>query len=186
MKIDNNLKLNIIKIIKKEQLKIISILEDSYIQKCNFIDYEDKLLEADENTKKLVEQIEQKSQYFKKEVSSEDEMLELFDRFFEDINPLIDNILTHYKLYKSTNFQENYTVPHNVSVLIIINILNDYINFLTKMEGAILGLYNKDIILKIDVDEHICIGQYFQANSNKSIFMPILTSFGVGYLFGNL
>ena len=186
MQIDNNLKLNIIKIIKKEQLKIITILEDNYTQKDNFIDYEDELLEADENTKKLVEQIEQKSQYFKKEVSSENEMLELFDRFFEDINPLIDNILTHYELYKSTNFEENSIVPHNISTLIILNILNDYINFLTKLEGAILGIYNKDVILKIDVDEHICIGEYFQANSNKSIFMPILASFGVGYLFGNL
>ncbi len=181
-----NLKLNIITSIKKEQLKIIDILENNYTKKPNSIDYEDELNQVDEITKGLITLVEKKSKYFIQLVSSEDEMLKLFDRFFNEINPIIDEIMSHYIHYKASTSSEMRSLAHNTSLLIVQNILNDYLNFLIKFEGAILGLYEKSVILKIDVKEEIEIIQYFQKNENQSIFMPLLLSFGVGYLVGDM
>lgn len=52
-----NLKLNITTTIKKEQLKIIDILENRYASKSNFINYEDELNQADSDTKDLVKKL---------------------------------------------------------------------------------------------------------------------------------
>lgn len=182
----DNLKLNIITTIKEEQLKIIDVLEDIYTPKSNFIDYEDELNQLDVNTEELVKLIEEKAHYFTKVVSSEDEMLNLFDKFFYEINPIVAKITSHYILYKKSDLSEIETIAHNASLLITKNILNDYLNFLIKLEGAILGLYSKNVILKIDVKEQIEIIQYFQTNENKSMFMPLLLSFGAGYLVGDM
>ncbi|MDQ7044584.1 MAG: hypothetical protein Q9M32_01530 [Sulfurimonas sp.] len=181
-----NLKLNIITTIKKEQLKIIDILENRYASKSNFIDYEDELNQADSDVKELLEQIEEKSHYFTKVVNSEDEMLNLFKDFFEKINPYINKITIKYKNYKKDEVAESKIFQHHITVLIIQDILNHYINFLVKLESAILGLYDKQVVLNINVNEQIEIIEFVQNNTNQSIFMPLLLSFGAGYLVGDL
>lgn len=184
---DDKLILNILKTIKKEQLKIIDILEDNYVIKANFIDYEDGLSCVDDVTKELVKQIEKKANYFTKVVNSEDEMLKLFDKFFSEINPILNQLIKQYKLYKTTSKTTDDNIfAKNISLLIIDAILNDYINFLVKLEGAILGLDSKNVILNIDAKEHIELIEVYQENSSHSIFTSVLLSLGAGYLIGNM
>lgn len=183
---DDKLKLNILTIIKKEQLQIMDILEDNYSRRNKYLDYEDELSQADSDTKELVEQIEEKSQYFTKVVNSEDEMLNLFKDFFEEINPYINKIATKYKNYKKDEASDSKIFQHHITVLIVQDILNDYINFLAKLEGAILGLYDKQVVLNINVNEQIEIIEFVQKNTNQSIFMPLLLSFGAGYFMGDI
>ncbi|WP_457748672.1 hypothetical protein [Sulfurimonas sp.] len=180
------LKLNIITTIKKEQLKIIDILENDYTQKSYSIDYEDELNAVDTETKELIALIEKKSKYFTQELKSEDEVLKLFDKFFTEINPIIERIISHYLFYKKSVVSDTERVPHNTSLLIVQNICNDYLHFLIKLEAAVLELNCKNVILKIDAKEVIEIIQYFQEKEKQSIFMPMLLSFGVGYLVGDM
>jgi len=182
---NDKLQLNIMTIIKKEQLKILDILEHSYSQSNKYLDYEDELLHADNDTKELIKQIKKKSHYFTKVVNSEEAMLNLFKDFFEEINPYIDKITTKYISYKKDEISERKIFQHHITVLIIQDILNDYINFLVKLEAAILGLYDKQIDLNINVDEQIEIIDFVQQNTNQSIFMPLLLSFGAGYFLGD-
>lgn len=181
-----NLKLNIITTIKKEQLKIIDILEDNYTPKNNFIDYEEELNQVDADTKELIILIRDKAQYFIKVVNSEDEMLNLFKDFFDKINPYINKITIKYKNYKKDDVSDSKIFQHHITVLIIQDILNNYIHFLMKLEGAILGLYDKQVVLNINVKEHIEIIEFVQTNTNQSIFMPLLLSFGAGYFIGDM
>ncbi len=183
---DDKLKLNVLTIIKKAQLKIIDTLEDDYSKTSKYLDYEDGLSQVDSDTRELVEQIEEKSHYFTIVVDSEDEMLNLFKDFFEEINPYINKITTKYKNYKKDEASDFEIFQHHMTVLVVQDILNDYINFLVKLEGAILGLYDKQVVLNIKVNEQIEIIEFVQKNTDQSIFMPLLLSFGAGYLFGDV
>jgi len=177
----------IITIIKKEQLEIVNILEDnSYLQNNRYLDYEDELLQADNDIKELIEQIKKKSHYFNQTVKSEDAMLTLFKDFFKEINPYTNKIIDKYKNYKKDAVCESKIFQYNITVLIIQNILNDYINFLIKLESAILGLNDKQVVLNININEQIEIIKFIQTNTNQSIFMPLLLSFGAGYLLGDV
>ena len=183
---DDKLKLNIIIIIKKEQLKIMDILEDDYPQNNQYLNYEDELSQADNDTKELIKQIEKKSKYFTKIAKSEDELLNLFKDFFKEINPYMDKITMQYKNFKKDKISNSKIFQHHITILIIQDILNDYINFLVKLESSVLGLYNKKVVFKIDVKEEIDIIEFVQKETNQSIFMPLLLSFGAGYFVANI
>ncbi|MBL0709036.1 MAG: hypothetical protein JJW00_08315 [Sulfurimonas sp.] len=182
---DDELKLNIITIIKKEQLNVVEILGDSYTARSRYLDYESELSQADKDTKIVIRKIEKMSHHFSKTVDTKEEMLKLFTDFFQEINPHMEKIKQKYRDFKRDKPTQNSLFPNHISILIIQKILQDYISFLIKLEGGVLGIYDKEVIYMVDVEEQIEIIDFVQNNTNQSIFMPLLLSFGIGYLVGS-
>ncbi len=133
----------------------------------------------------LIESIKTESYVFNMEFENESEMLEAIDSFFISIHHhSLDDIIEMYYDFKANAHESD---RHMRSMKVVEKILVEYILFMNKLSAAILGSTEASLSFEPNIDDELnaFLKSCDETPSNKkSLWFPILTALGLGFLLG--
>lgn len=179
---NDKLLLELIKIIKQSKQPIIKAFEDDS-SRASFVDFETVLEDIQKHTKNLANSIKQETQTFNRDYESEEQMIKAVTNSFDNINLELKELISIYKEIKS-NISDN-SIQALLSVQISKKVLYDYIVWCEKLENALIGI-GEDEVIYIPNTEYESKIISFIANNTKSnnlnCWLPFFGGVGLGFL----
>lgn len=179
---NDNLLIELIKIIKQSKQPIIKAFEDDS-SRALYVDFDTVLEDIQKHTKCLASAIKSEANTFNKDYSSEEQMIKSVNKSFKSINLEIKELITIYKDIKSNISDDN--IQALLSLQISKKVLYDYIVWCEKLENALIDIGEDEVIFipNTTIESEII---NFIVNNTKSndlnCWPPFLGGIGLGFL----
>ena len=179
---NETLLIELIKIIKNSKKAIVINFENE-AKKTAYVDFDKVLQEIEKHTKNLANTIKKEAQTFNKNYESEEQMIDSVKNSFSQINKALFELLTIYKEIKNSSASEE--IQKLLSLKVIEKILNDYMLWCEKLENALLGIGNDEVIFVPNIINESKIINYIANNTKQNdlnCWIPFLGGIGLGFL----
>ena len=176
--------LAILNIVKRSQKRVQRALNSTVNHRYNTGTLVERIHELKELLQILEQTIITESYVFNIEFDNESEMLEAIESFFISIHNSLDEIIEMYYDFKANAHESN---TYMSSMKIVEKILLEYLFFMNQLESAILGTGEDSLTFEPNIDNEIeaFLKNSKNHNNEKSLLLPILTAFGLGFLLGS-
>lgn len=179
---DEQLLIGLLKIIKSSKKEIVLYFSES-VAETEYVDFDDVLEKIEKYTKNLARTIQREAPTFNQAYESEEQMLSAVEKSFSNIHNALSELTTLYRAIKKS-------IPHEkmekmLSLKVAEKLLNDYMLWCEKLENALLGIGNTEVIFMPDIIlEGDIINAIANSTTQKSFnrWLPFLGGIAMGFI----
>lgn len=179
----NNAQLvQLIKIIKQSKQPIIKAFEGDS-SRASFVDFNTVLEDIQNNTKQLANTIKKEANTFNRNYESEEQMIKAVTNSFDSIGLELKELITIYKDIKSNISTDN--IQALLSLQISKKVLCDYIVWCEKLENALFGIGEDEVIFMPNIEIESEIISFITDNTKSNdlnCWLPFFGGMGLGFL----
>ncbi len=129
-KMDSNLILKLLKIIKQSKKAVIEVFEEDFSVRTSYVDFNHILENVQKATENLASSIKNEANTFNRNYSGEKQIIKSINNSFENINSKLRELITIHNDIKSNISKDN--IQALLSLQITRKVLNDYISTTNK------------------------------------------------------
>jgi len=179
---NEKLLLELLKIIKQSKRPILKAFEGK-TSRASFINFDTILEDIQKHTKSLASSIKKEANTFNRDYDSEEQMIKSVNNSFENINLEVKELITIYKDIKSNMSNDN--IQALLSLQISKKVLYDYITWCEKLENALIGIGDDEVIYMPNVQVESEIISFIADNTKSNdlnCWLPFFGGIGLGFL----
>ena len=179
---EDKLLIQLIKIVKQSKQPVLSAFTTD-LKRVYFVNFETILDDVQKHTKHLANTISKEAKTFNKNYENEENMIKAVKNSFENINLEVKSLVTIYKEIKANISRNN--IQALLSLQIIKKILYDYVLWCEKLENALLGIVQDEVIFMPNIEIESEIISFFNENTEANVlncWLPFLGGLGLGFL----
>lgn len=179
---NSELLIELLKVIKQSKQPIMQTFE-SDISNASFLDFDKVLENIQKQTKKLANSIKKEAQTFNRDYKDEEQMIQAVKSSFDNINLELKELIVIYETIKNKISKDN--IQALLSIQVSKKILYDYILWCEKLENALLGIGENEVVFvpNIEIESEIIsfIVDSTEVN-NLNCWYPFFGGIGLGFL----
>lgn len=179
---EDKLLIELIKIVKRSKQPILSAFEINP-KKLYFVNFENILKDIQRHTECLASSIKNEAKIFNRNYENEENMIKAVHNSFENINLEIKELLNIYKEIKANVSKDN--IQALLSFQISKKVLYDYILWCEKLENALLGIGEDEVVFIPDIEIESDIISFITKNTKSNelnCWLPFFGGLGLGFL----
>ena len=179
---EDKLLIQLIKIVKQSKQPVLSAFTTD-LKRVYFVNFETILDDVQKHTKHLANTISKEAKTFNKNYENEESMIKAVKNSFENIDLEVKELVTRYKEIKANISVDN--IQALLSLQITKKILCDYVLWCEKLENALLGIEQDEVIFMPNIEIESEIISFINGNSKSNelnCWLPFVGGLGLGFL----